>query len=49
MRLNDAEIVNPTQNNPFHAYRVKLPENLVCDHCLIQVRRKILLIKFKLF
>ncbi len=49
MRLNDAEIVSPTPNNPFHAYSVKLPENLVCDHCLIQVRKKILLIKCKLF
>ena len=49
MRLNDAEIVNPTPNNPFHVYRVQLPENLVCDHCLLQVRRKINFLDFGVF
>ncbi len=32
-----------------NVYRVQLPGNLVCNHCLLQVRRRMLLIEFKDF
>jgi len=39
VKLNDAEIVNRNTNQMAFVYSVRLPENLVCNHCLFQVRK----------
>ena len=39
MQFDDAEIVNRDTDQMAFVYSVQLPENLVCNHCLFQVRK----------